>query len=77
MGLFLSGTSCSDAHVRINDTVSFADLDLLAAFCTSPVPGASSAGCWEFTGAAIALPVWGLNPGSAACSLRLDILGSQ
>lgn len=63
MGLFLSGTSCSDAHVRINDTISFAHLDLLAAFYTSPMPAASSTGCWEFAGTTIALQVWGLNLG--------------
>lgn len=38
MGLFLSGASCSDAHVRINGAISFAHLDLLAAFCTGPMP---------------------------------------
>lgn len=63
MGIFLSGTSCSDAHVRINDTISFTHLDLLAAFYTSPMPDASSTGCWEFAGATIALQVWELNPG--------------
>lgn len=63
MGLFLSGTSCSDAHVGIDDTVSLAHLDAVAALGASPVPAAGPAGCWHCAAAAIALRLGGLKPG--------------
>lgn len=77
MGLFLSGTSCSDAHVGIDDTVSLAHLDVVAALGASPVPAAGPAGCWHCAAAAIALRLWDSSRGSVTRSLRIDIPDNQ